>query len=66
MEIKRRNQNLKVVCDMDKAVREYFSKMGQKGGSASTPKKIEANKKNLAKANVACRAWRIKMGFKVK
>lgn len=51
---------------MDKSVREYFSKMGQKGGSASTPKKIEANKANLAKANKALKAWRIKMGFKVK
>jgi hypothetical protein len=54
------------VMKVDKAVREYFSKMGQKGGSASTPKKIEANKHNLAKANVALKAWRIKMGFKVK
>jgi hypothetical protein len=51
---------------MDKAVREYMSELGKRGGSASTPKKIEANKSNLAKANKALKAWRIKMGFKVK
>ena len=42
---------------MDEAVKEFLSANGKKGGKSRSPKKIEALKKNMEKANQALKAY---------
>lgn len=47
-----------VMKNIPTSVRQYFSEQGTKGGQSSSPAKVEAVRKNLAKART--RRWKHK------